>query len=121
MIRNALIIDDSNVSQILAKTFLERDGWQVTLCNTAEQALPLLAKLQPHLLLCDISLPGMSGVDFMHAIKTLAERPAHCIAYTAHSMAHELKSIQDAGFDTVLSKPINPVELQQLLEAINHE
>jgi len=111
-----LIVEDNDKNMKLVRDVLQVKGYATLEAGTAEDGLVLARERSPDLILMDIQLPGMSGID---ALKTLRADPATAsipvIAVTASVMQHDRKHITDAGFDAYLAKPL---DLREFLAAV---
>jgi len=103
-----LIVEDNEKNLKLVRDVLQVKGYETIEAGTAEDGLALAASRKPDLVLMDIQLPGMSGID---ALKALRADPATAhipvIAVTASVMQQDRKHITEAGFDAYLSKPLD--------------
>ena len=114
-----LIVEDNGGSLMLATVSLELDGFAVLGAESAEQARAMLVQNIPDLVLMDMQLPGMSGLDFT---KELKANPATAgipvIALTAHAMPLHERSARAAGCEGFISKPWTPEALSREVRAI---
>lgn len=111
-----LIVDDQEVNRILPRTHLERLGIPTDEAEDGHAALAKLAQGGFDLVLLDISMPGLSGLDVCRQVR--ADPALHgltLIAYTAHAFQQTTDEIMSAGFDRLLVKPIRR---DTLLEAL---
>ena len=112
-----LIVEDNPRNMKLVRDVLQVKGHTTLEATTAEDGIPLAVERQPELILMDIQLPGMNGID---ALRVLRADPATAkipvIAVTASVMQHDRKLITEAGFDGYVGKPIN---LNEFLNAVN--
>jgi two-component system, cell cycle response regulator DivK len=115
-----LIIDDTPVNLKLTRILLANEGYDVRTAPDAEQALAMLDGYRPELMLVDIQLPGMSGLDFTRLVK--ANPSTHdivVVALTAFAMKGDEQKALEAGCDGYITKPIDtrslPVRLRQYL------
>jgi two-component system cell cycle response regulator DivK len=103
-----LIIEDNEKNLKLVRDVLNVKGYATIEARSGEDGIALARERQPDLVLMDIHLPGISGIE---AIARLRADPATAripvIAVTASVMQHDLKQITDAGFDGYVAKPIN--------------
>ncbi|MCC7081393.1 MAG: response regulator [Burkholderiales bacterium] len=103
-----LIIEDNAMNMKLVRDVLRVKGYDTLEAATAEDGLRIARERHPDLILMDIQLPGMNGVD---AIKLLRADPAvantRVVAITASVMQHDTQRIMRAGFDGFIEKPIN--------------
>jgi CheY-like chemotaxis protein len=87
----------------------------------AETALTSLAHFQPDIVLCDLSMPGMSGIDFIRAVRRMDDEVCPylpIIVCTAHTDERRVLGCRDAGANEVLNKPISVTTLYQRLVAV---
>jgi CheY-like chemotaxis protein len=110
------VVEDNPDNRLLLQAILE-DLYRIDEYEDGLQALDGLRASRPDLVLLDISLPGMDGVEVLRHIRAdEGLRGLPVIALTAHAMAGDRERFLDAGFDGYLSKPIVDDEL--LLAAI---
>jgi two-component system, cell cycle response regulator DivK len=103
-----LIIEDDPNSRKLVRDVLQAKGYQTIEAETAERGLELAAERIPALVLMDIQLPGMNGIDALKALRaSAATRAVPIIAVTASVMTQQHGEIVVAGFDAVERKPIS--------------
>lgn len=117
--RCALVVDDIPANRLIAEAMLKQLGWTVLLAADGHEALQVLGSTPLDLVLLDISMPGMSGMEVCHNIRAnsaLAELPV--IAYTAHAQPADRRNFIASGFNEVLIKPINSDALASAVEAV---
>jgi len=111
-----LIVEDNEKNMKLVRDVLQVKGYQTMEAATAEDGIALAQAHSPDLVLMDIQLPGMNGIE---ALGVLRENPATAhipvIAVTASVMQQDRKLITEAGFDAYIGKPIN---LKEFLQAV---
>jgi two-component system, cell cycle response regulator DivK len=111
-----LIIEDNDKNLKLVRDVLRVKGYATIEATTAEDGIVLARDRKPDLILMDIQLPGMNGID---ALRVLRADPAtatiRAIAVTASVMQQDRNLITDAGFDGYVGKPIN---LKEFLDAV---
>jgi CheY-like chemotaxis protein len=111
-----MIIEDNADNRMLLNAILG-DAFAITEHAGGPAALAALATDLPEIVLCDISLPGMDGVEVLRRIRADAEfRHLPVIAFTAHAMSHDRDRYLTYGFDDYVTKPI--VDESILLGAI---
>ena len=114
-----LIIEDSPVNMLLTVAILERAGHAAVRAETAAQGLTLARSVQPDLILMDIQLPDMDGLD---ATRVLRDDPRTCdipiIALTAFAMKGDAELMRNAGCDGYVTKPIRYQEFLQEVESV---
>ena len=112
-----LIVEDNEQNQKLASDVLRFKGFRVLVAETAEIGVPMVLKEKPDLVLMDIHLPGMNGIEALAKLRADPETKAIPVfAFTASVMPQDRREITSAGFDGFLSKPI---DLKEFLETIN--
>jgi len=103
-----LIVEDNEKNLKLVRDVLQVKGYETLEAGTAEEALKIARARKPALILMDIQLPGMSGIE---ALKALRAAPATAsipvIAITASVMQQDRQQIMSAGFNGFIEKPIN--------------
>ena len=116
-----LIVEDSPVSLKLTAAVLRGEGYKVHIASTAEQALSTLRTIKPHLMLVDIQLPGMSGLELTRQVKQDAHlNQIIVVALTACAAEGDKQRARDAGFDGYLTKPIDtPTLVTRVFEYLN--
>lgn len=114
-----LVIDDNPVNLKLASEVLRSAGHDVVRAEDAEQAWRLLETRMPQLVLTDISLPGMSGLELTRKLKT-DPRYAHLpvVALTASAMKGDEAKILAAGCDAYIAKPLDTRQLAAQISRI---
>jgi len=117
-----LIIDDTPVNLKLTRILLANEGYQVRTAADAEEALALLENFTPDLMLVDIQLPGIDGLEFTRRVKADPRwRDAVVIALTAFAMKGDEQKALSAGCDGYITKPIDtrtlPTRLREYLAA----
>jgi two-component system cell cycle response regulator DivK len=103
-----LLVEDNDKNRKLAHDVLVHDGYRVVDAESAEEALRLVQEQRPDLVLMDIHLPGINGIE---ALRRLRDEPATrdipVMAVTASAMTPDRAKIMAAGFDGYQSKPIS--------------
>lgn len=113
-----LIVDDDAPSRLLATATLEDGGYDVATAGSAEEAMGMIARRKPDLILMDIQLPGMDGLDLTRSLKAdgvTAGIPV--VALTAHTMPLHERAAMAAGCVAFLSKPVSPAVLSAEVHA----
>ncbi len=103
-----LIVDDNPVNLKLARVLLSAEGYQVRTATAAEEALQLLEDFLPRLILMDIQLPGMDGLELTRRLKDDPRaRDVVVVAMTAYAMKGDRERVLAAGCDGYIAKPID--------------
>jgi two-component system, cell cycle response regulator DivK len=103
-----LIVEDNEKNRKLVRDVLRFKGYRTIEAETAEVGLSLAQAEQPALVLMDIQLPGMNGIDALIRLRAdAATRHTPVMAFTASAMTQDRQKILAAGFDAYQSKPID--------------
>ncbi|MEO8592203.1 MAG: response regulator [Candidatus Solibacter sp.] len=103
-----IVVDDVPVNLKLAAAVLRIEGYKVHLASSAEEALMMMRTMLPDLLLVDIQLPGMNGLELTrHVRQDPRTREMLVVALTASVMLGAEQDAYDAGCDGFLSKPMD--------------
>jgi CheY-like chemotaxis protein len=118
---NVLVFEDSLLSMKLIKTVLESDNYTVLEARNAQQGIEMARKHQPDIILMDIQLPDMGGLEATRLIKSdPALKDIPVVAVTAAAMRDDIKQALSAGCVGHISKPIDVKNftnnMEQLLE-----
>jgi len=111
-----LIVEDNDKNMKLVRDVLQAKGYATIEAVTGEDGIRLATEQKPDLILMDIQLPGINGIEALRVLRAnpdTATIPA--IAVTASVMQQDRKHITEAGFDGYLGKPLN---LKEFLEAV---
>jgi CheY-like chemotaxis protein len=103
-----LVVDDNPINLKLAGDLLESEGFKVQRAGDAEQAMELIGRSRPDLILMDIGLPGMDGLALTRKLKAdEATRGITIIAFTSFAMKGDEQRTIEAGCDAYISKPVD--------------
>ncbi len=112
-----LLIEDDPASMELMLYMLRSFGYTTIFAFNAEDGLRLATTTSPELILCDVSLPGMSGLAFMRNLKHVeALRGVPVVAVTAMAMTGDAEGLMQMGFDGYIAKPIEPEQLESQIQ-----
>jgi CheY-like chemotaxis protein len=113
--RNLLVVDDEEMIRDLMKEAFSKAGYKVRTAESAEAALKILEAEKFWVMLLDLNLPGMNGVELCRKIRN--DYPlAILFAVTGYASLFELSECREAGFDDYFTKPVT---LSLLLETVN--
>lgn len=114
-----LVVDDYlDTAKVLAE-MLEVDGFQAAAARDGQEALAAAHDLQPDVILLDIELPKLNGIDVCRALrKEHWAAGVVIVAVTGHAGSNEVGWIMSAGFDCVLGKPCSYRSIEALLHSI---
>jgi two-component system response regulator PilR (NtrC family) len=110
-----LVVDDEPSMQEFLEILLEREGHQVTLCSSAEQALAALEADDHDLVISDIRMPGMSGIELLDRARDLAPE-ALVILITAHGTTESAVEAMKHGAWDYLTKPFSVDEIRLVVD-----
>jgi len=116
-----LVAEDNKINQKLMTTLLERKGHLVTMAETGKEAVDLVEHHQFDLLLMDMQMPEMDGLEAARLIRESEQgtgRHLHIIAITASAMVGDKERCLAAGMDEYISKPIDANHLYSVIESL---
>jgi two-component system, cell cycle response regulator DivK len=103
-----LVVDDNLANLKLARLLLTAEGHETRTATDAEQAIKLLETFTPKLILMDIQLPGMDGLELTRMLKSNpATAKIVIVALTAYAMRGDEEKARAAGCDGYIAKPID--------------
>lgn len=107
-----LYIEDNYLNRRLVRKILEAHGYHVVEAEDGRSGFEMVPTLRPHLILLDIGLPGMDGLEIVARLKSdEGLRRIPILAITASAMRGDRERFLAAGCDEYLSKPIHAAEL----------
>ena len=114
-----LVIEDNEKNRKLVRDVLTFKGYTIVEAETGEDGVRLAKERLPKLILMDIQLPGIDGIEALRQIRAHdATRAIPIVAVTASAMDRDRQQIMAAGFDAYQSKPLNVKEFMAAVEAI---
>jgi CheY-like chemotaxis protein len=118
-VRTLLIVDDEDGVRALVRMTLESEKYQILEARGGAEAISLVKRHQPDLVLLDVMLPDSSGIDVCRALKADPDtRAATVVMLTAKAQSSDLEEAEAAGADGYFTKPFSPVALMQRVERI---
>ena len=116
-----LVVEDNDKSRKLVRDVLTFKGYEIVEAETGEEGVGLAQERRPSLILMDIRLPGIDGIQALGRLRAeVATRGIPVMAMTASVMTNDRQKVLDAGFDSFQSKPIKIKDfvaaVEQLLE-----
>jgi CheY-like chemotaxis protein len=119
MSRKILVVEDNDRNRRLLKILLKARGYEVVEASTGKEAMDYLDSHNPDLILMDIQLPNVDGLELTKKIKSNDKtKDIPIIAVTAYAMKGDKERILESGCDAYVSKPIDTQELPQLIANI---
>jgi two-component system, sensor histidine kinase and response regulator len=126
--REVLLVEDNPVNQTVATKILERNGYIVTVAGDGQEAIEWFEKRRFDLILMDVQMPVLGGLDATKAIRAREARRSWAmsgrweatpiIAMTAHVMPGDRERCLEAGMDDYVSKPIQPSDLFAAIDRV---
>jgi two-component system sensor histidine kinase BarA len=112
-----LVVDDNTINRRLLRELLQRPGLGLAEAGSGEEAMALAEGEPFQLVLMDIRMPGMDGIETTQALRRLGGHWARCpvIAVTAHAHDSERQRLHEAGLQEVLIKPVDSNRLEAVL------
>ncbi len=115
---SVLVAEDNQVNQAVAEAVLSRAGYSVVCVNDGREALEVFSARDFDLVLMDVQMPEMDGMEATREIRKMAEPKAKIpiIAMTEHALSGDKEKCLKAGMNDYVSKPIEPLELREVVE-----
>jgi signal transduction histidine kinase len=113
------VIEDNDDAADTLTLWLEEMGHRVRLARNGPDGLAMVSEGKPDIVLCDVGLPGMDGVEVCRRIRALAREPAPVmVALTGWGMEEDRRRTREAGFEHHLVKPVGPDQLRAILKDV---
>ncbi len=113
-----LVDDEPDIIEFIGYN-LRKEGFQVVTCSNGKEALSFIDKEKPHLILLDVMMPGMDGVEVCEQIRSKQDMDSVLIAFlTARGEDYSQIAGFDAGADDYITKPIKPKLLVSRIKAL---
>ena len=114
-----LVVDDNRDSADTLAALLEAWGHEVRTLYDGPSAIAAAAEFQPNVVLLDIGLPKMNGYEVAVQLrKSGNRRPLILVAFTGYGQDEDRRRVREAGFDYHLVKPLEPAELEKILDSV---
>jgi two-component system, cell cycle response regulator len=108
--RKILVVDDDDMSRTLVGKALEYEGYQVQLAESGSEGLQVINDWQPHLVLLDVNMPGLNGIETLTKLRVRDEYVS-VMFVSANSQKEDVIRGLDAGADDYVCKPFEVLEL----------
>ncbi len=119
-VRRILVVDDNVDAAFSLAALLELDGHHASIANSGEAALRLAESEKPEVVILDIGMPGMCGLQVARHLRSQQRDPAPVIiALTGWGQPEDRRLTSESGFDHHLVKPVDPAVLQEIVNAID--
>lgn len=117
-----LIVDDNPANLKLVRVLLSGEGYEVRTAADAEEAMATLRGFRPRLILMDLQMPGMDGLELTRRLKAdPGTHDAIIVALTAYAMKGDEEKALAAGCDGYIAKPIDTRTLPGVIAAFLHD
>jgi len=117
MTGTVLIVDDQKGVRRLLEELFRRDGWQVKVAGDGIEAMDSVEEIIPDLVLMDVKMPNMNGLEATHAI--MARNPSiPIIMMTAYGEIEVVRQALEAGVKRCISKPFDIVTLRDMVNEL---
>ena len=119
--RNILVVDDDGINRMVVRVLMERRNYRVLEAASGPEALDLVKDETFDVVLMDLSMPGMDGLETTRCIRSHdASSQLLVVALTAHTSHTEQKMCLEAGMNAVLRKPFDSEQVDRLLGLLDH-
>jgi diguanylate cyclase (GGDEF)-like protein len=115
--KNALVVDDGLVERLLGKAMLEKLGFAVSMVASSEEALDWMDQHPIDLVLCDIAMPGMNGLDLLDAARARPRAPLFIMSTNYDDAEHALASMRRGAYGYLI-KPLRFEHLRQTVTEV---
>ena len=117
--KKILIVEDNEMNLKLIRTVLKAKGFLLAEARDGEEALKMAVAERPDIILIDIQIPKIDGLEVTRRIRAIDDlKDRQIIAITAHAMEGDRNKILEAGCDGYIAKPINTRTFIDEIEAI---
>ncbi|MBL4676213.1 MAG: response regulator [Mucilaginibacter sp.] len=110
-----LTAEDNDVNQLVIRQILKKLGYKTDLVTDGKQAVEAIYEKEYNLVLMDIQMPEMDGLEATRVIRRIDIKQPVIIALTANAMENDKRACIDAGMDDFIPKPVKPEELMKKL------
>ncbi|HUF32025.1 MAG TPA: response regulator [Acidimicrobiales bacterium] len=117
--RSVLVVDDDPVILKLLEVNFEMEGFEVLTAADGEEGLAVARSSRPDVIVSDVMMPKMNGLELVAALKADADTASiPVILLSARAQVSDLRDGSDAGADDYITKPFEPLELIERVEAL---
>ena len=116
MIAKILVVDDEESIRGLAQIILEDNGYRVVTAENGDAAIAIYQKEKPDLVLLDVLMPGMSGIDVCKQLKSQNSRNVPVVMFTVLNGDDDRRMAREARCDGYFLKPFSPEDLVREVE-----
>lgn len=114
-----LLVDDDKINQFVVGAFLRKWGVNIAIANNGEEAIARIAEKCFHIVLMDMQMPGIDGLEATRIIRCLNDiyfQTVPIVIFTAHVLANIKVAAFEHGATDIISKPFEPNELHAKIE-----
>jgi diguanylate cyclase (GGDEF)-like protein len=112
--KHAIVVDDGLVERLLGKAMLEKLGFSVKTASNAEEALRMIDQQQVDLVLCDIAMPGMDGLELLNTARSHPHAPLFIMSTNHNDAEHAIASMRLGAYGYL----IKPLRFEHLRETV---
>nr|WP_245847409.1 response regulator transcription factor [Dietzia natronolimnaea] len=112
----AMVVEDEKSLADVVATYLEREGFEVTVCGDGTEAVALARHVDPDVIVLDLGLPGLDGVEVCRQVRTHSD--AYIVMLTARTDEVDTLIGLSVGSDDYMTKPFSPRELMARIQAM---
>ncbi|MBW5444464.1 response regulator [Cohnella sp. CFH 77786] len=117
MSHSIVVVDDDPIIRMDIREMLEEEGYRVPgEAKNGEQAIELVARLKPDLVIMDVKMPVMNGIKASRIIRSLQDQNAAILLLTAYSQRELVQDAREAGVSAYLVKPVSEADLIPAVE-----
>jgi len=117
--RILMVEDEPDIQEIARIALEEIGGFTLSLCDNGQEALEKVPAFQPHIILLDMMMPGMDGIQTFHSLRTNPDVDDIPIVFvTAKAQKHEIEQYKAIGAADVIPKPFEPITLPDHVRSI---
>jgi signal transduction histidine kinase/DNA-binding response OmpR family regulator len=118
---NILVAEDSNINQLITRSFLEKFGYQPEVVDNGKEALDRIEKNNYDVVFMDVHMPEMGGVECTRLIREkYGAHGPYIISFTANSFEEDRQKYLSLGMDDYVCKPITPQSIKKVIEQAIH-
>ncbi|WNY24275.1 Polar-differentiation response regulator DivK [Methanimicrococcus hongohii] len=116
--KHILLIEDNIMNSELVKDILEMENYEITSTADGKEAFEILKKESFDLVLTDINLPKMDGMELIKRVREETNQSAKIIAMSSDTIAKTGESFEEAGFDGFIQKPFKIKEFRDYVKSL---
>lgn len=114
-----LFVDDQADMRLMMQVMMQRRCYEVETAGKAHDALKIAPDFKPHVVVSDIGMPGMNGLEMMRELRDDQRMsPFKAVALTGYDALDDVEMAREAGFDKCFAKPIDPDYLFSQIEKL---